>query len=176
MATTQILLTQPVDKLGGEGEQVRVRAGYARNYLIPRNLAMPVNRANKKYVEALTARREARERQEREFADALLAKLEKISFAIAVKTGEGGKLFGSVTANDLVERLKAEGVEVEKKQLNLYTPVKSLGKHTTRIKLHPEVSYDLEWEVVSENPIDDPEAEEAAAPAESDEAGKTPAG
>lgn len=170
MASTEVLLTQPVDKLGGEGQQVRVRAGFARNFLIPRNMAMPVNRANKKYVEALNARREAREKQEREHAEAVLAKLETVSFAIVVKTGDGGKMFGSVTANDLVERLKEEGIELEKKQLNLYSPVKTLGKHTTKIKLHPEISFELEWEVVSENPIDTPAEDGNASETPSEEA------
>lgn len=163
------MLLEPVENLGGEGETVKVKPGYARNFLLPRKLALPVNRANRKYVEALSARREAREKQEREYAEGLLAKLETLSIAFAVKTGEGGKMFGSVTANDLVERLKEEGVELEKKQLNLYTPVKTLGKHTTKIKLHNDVSFELEWEVVSENPIDMPaeEGQETAeAPAE----------
>lgn len=164
MAHSEVMLLQPVESLGGEGETVKVKAGYARNFLLPRKLALPVNRANRKYVEALSARREAREKQEREYAEAVLAKLEKVTIAIAVKTGEGGKMFGSVTAQDLLDRLKEEGIELDKKQLNLYSPVKTLGKHSTKVKLHPEVSYDLEWEVVSENPIDAPEEE--AAPAE----------
>ena len=163
MAHSEVMLLQPVENLGGEGQTVKVKAGYARNFLLPRKLALPVNRANRKYVESLSARREAREKQEREYADALLAKLEKVTIAIAVKTGEGGKMFGSVTAQDLLDRLKEEGIELDKKQLNLYSPVKSLGKHSTKVKLHPEVSYDLEWEVVSENPIDAPEEENAPA-------------
>ncbi len=170
MAHSEVLLLQPVENLGGEGETVKVKAGYARNFLLPRNLALPVNRANKKYVESLTARREAREKQEREHAEQVLAKLETLSIAIAVKTGEGGKMFGSVTSNDLVDRLKEEGIELEKKQLNLYSPVKTLGKHTTKIKLHPEVSFELEWEVVSENPIDAPEEAEASEEAPAEEA------
>lgn len=152
---TEVLLLQPVESLGHEGDQVSVKAGYARNFLLPRNLALPVNRANKKYIESLQARKEARLKQEREHAEQILARLEKVSIAIAVKTGEGGKMFGSVTAQDLVDRLKEDGIEIERKQLNLHTPVKTLGQHTTKIKLHPEVTYSLEWEVVSENPIEE---------------------
>lgn len=161
MATTQVLLLTPVEKLGHEGESVSVKAGYARNYLLPRKLALPVNRANQKYIDSLQKRRDERLRQEKEHAEAILAKLEKINIAIAVKTGEGGKMFGSVTANDLIARLAEDGIELDKKHLNLYTPVKSLGKHTTKVKLHAEISYELEWEVVSENPIEDV-GEEAA--------------
>ena len=160
MATTQIYLTKPVENLGHEGDLVTVKAGFARNYLLPRGFAMPVNRGNRKYIESLQSRKEERLREERAHADALLAKLETISIAIAVKTGEGGRMFGSVTSADLVKRLAEEGVELDKKQLNLYTPVKSLGKHITRIKLNSEVNFDLEWEVVSENPIELPQQEE----------------
>ncbi|WP_309381776.1 50S ribosomal protein L9 [Cerasicoccus frondis] len=156
-----VLLLEPVENLGHEGDQVSVKAGYARNFLLPRKLALPVNRANKKHIEALQARKEARLKQEREHAEQVLARLETVSIAIAVKTGEGGKMFGSVTSQDLVDRLKEDGIEVERKQLNLHTPVKTLGKHTTKVKLHPEVSYELEWEVVSENPIEEV-AEEGA--------------
>ncbi|MBC2593374.1 50S ribosomal protein L9 [Ruficoccus amylovorans] len=162
MATTDILLLEPVTGLGGEGDQVTVKAGYARNFLLPRKLALPVNRANQKYIDALQKRRAEREAKELGHAQELAAKIEKVSIAIAVKTGEGGKMFGSVTAQDLIDRLAEEGVELERKQLNLYTPVKALGKHATKVKLHPEVTVEFEWEVVSENPIE--ENEEAEAP------------
>ena len=75
-------------------------------------------------------------------------------------------MFGAVTAQDLIERLKEEGIEIDKKRVNLYTPVKTLGKHTTKVKLHPQVSVEFDWEVVSENPIEtDAETEQAAEPA-----------
>jgi large subunit ribosomal protein L9 len=154
MATQKLYLLQPIENLGHEGDLVSVKAGYARNFLLPRKMAMPVNRGNQKYIDSLQQRKANRLKQEREFAEALLKKLEGISIAISVKTREGGRMFGSVTASDLLDRLKEEGVELEKKQLNLYTPVKSLGKHITRIKLNADISYDLEWEVVSENPIE----------------------
>lgn len=160
MATTDIYLLQPVDALGGEGDRVTVKAGYARNFLLPRNLAMPVSRGNRKYIEALQARKEARLKKEREYAEGVLAKLETVTIAISVKTGEGGKMYGSVSAADLVARLAEEGIELEKKQLNLYTPVRTLGQHSTKIKLHPEITFELNWEVVSENPIDLPSENE----------------
>lgn len=160
MAYSEVLLLKPVEGLGGEGEQVRVRAGFARNYLWPRKIAVPVSHANRKQVEALQAARARREAQELDNAKALEEKLSKVSVAIAVKTGEGGKMFGSVTAQDVIKRLADEGIEIEKKRLSLQSPIKALGKHKTLIKIHPEVSFELELEVVSENPIDEVEAGE----------------
>lgn len=160
MAYSEVLLLKPVEGLGGEGEQVRVRAGFARNYLWPRKIAVPVSHANRKQVEALQAARTRREAQELDSAKALEEKLSKVSVAIAVKTGEGGKMFGSVTAQDVITRLADEGIEIEKKRLSLHTPIKALGKHKTRIKIHPEITFELELEVVSENPIEEVEAGE----------------
>lgn len=154
MATSQIYLLQPVENLGHEGDLVTVKAGYARNYLLPRKLAIPYQRGNQKYIEALQRRKDERLKKEREYAEGLLSRLEKAQIAISVKTGDAGRLFGSVSAADLVKRLAEDGIEVDRKQLNLHTPVKSLGKHVTKIKLHPEITFELEWEVVSENPIE----------------------
>lgn len=156
MANTDVLLLKPVENLGGEGEQVSVKAGYARNFLFPQKFAMPVNRANKKQIEALIKAREIREANERSAAEKLAEKLGSVTIAIAVKTGEGGKMFGSVTAADLLERLAQEGVEISKKQLQL-NPVKELGKHTASVKLHHDVKVELAFEVVSENPIEEKE-------------------
>lgn len=164
MATCEIYLLQPIDNLGGEGDLVTVKAGYARNYLLPRGLAIPVNRGNQRYIEALQKRKADRLAKELETAKALAEKLANVRIAIAVKTGEGGKMFGSVTSQDLIERLAQEGIQLERRQLNLHTPVKTLGKHVTKIRLHPEIQVELEWEVVSENPIEGaPQAQETAA-------------
>jgi large subunit ribosomal protein L9 len=160
MATTDLLLIKPVDNLGNEGQQVKVRAGFARNYLLPHGIGIPVTRANRKQVEVLRARAEVRRQQELEVANATAAKLAAIKVAIAVKTGPGGKVFGAVTAQDLVNRIKEDGLTLEKKNVYLHTPVRSLGKHTTRIRLHQDVTVDFEFEVVSENPIEEAPAEE----------------
>jgi len=162
MATTELLLLKPIEDLGNEGDQVSVKSGYARNYLLPHNLAVPVTRANKKQIEVLQARRDERLRKELEGANELKGKIEKVSVAIAVKTGPGGKVFGAVTAQNLIERLAEDGIELDKKQVSLHTPAKSLGKHTTRIRLHPEVSVDFEFEIVSENPIEEEGEAEAS--------------
>jgi large subunit ribosomal protein L9 len=149
MATTEILLLQPVENLGAEGDTVKVKAGYARNYLLPRKLALPVTQANRKYVESLQARRAQREAKEIAGAEEIKSKIEKIEMVFEVKTGEEG-VFGAVTAADLIERFKEKGIELDKKQLSLYTPAKSLGKHTTRIRLHREVSFEFEFELKAE--------------------------
>ncbi|MFA5258260.1 MAG: 50S ribosomal protein L9 [Opitutales bacterium] len=159
MATTDLLLLKPVENLGNEGEQVNVRAGFARNYLLPHGIAILVTKSNRKQIEALRARSEARRKAELDGAKEIAAKLEAIKVAIAVKTGPGGKVFGSVTAQDLLARIKEEGVELEKRQISLHTPAHTLGKHTTRIRLHSEVSIEFEFEIVSENPIEDASAD-----------------
>ena len=126
-------------------------------------LAIPVTRSNRKQIEALRTRAEKRLQSELEGAQALAKKLEGLSIVFAVKTGPGGKMFGAVTSQDLVAKIAEHGVELEKKQISLYTPVKSLGKHTNRIRLHPDVSVDFEFEVVSENPIEEEENQSESA-------------
>ena len=155
MSTQNILLLKPIEGLGHEGEQVKVKAGYARNYLLPKKLAIPLTAANRKQMEALQRASEIRLAKELTAAEEIAGRIGKVHIAIPVKTGPGGRLFGSVTNLDLEKRLLEEGIEVERKQIHLYSPVKTLGKHTTRIKLHAEVSVDFEFEVVSENPIEE---------------------
>lgn len=160
MAHSEVLLLKPVEGLGAEGDQVKVRAGYARNYLLPREIAAPLTQANRKQVEALKKRRSEREAKELQGAQEIASKLAKVSIAFAVKTGEGGKMFGAITNADLHEKLVQAGVEIEKKKIHLFTPVKTLGKHEVKIKLHTDVTVDLSFDVVSENPIV-PAADEA---------------
>jgi large subunit ribosomal protein L9 len=154
MANSEILLLKPVEGLGGEGDQVKVRAGYARNYLLPRGFAAPVTLANRKQVDALKRRRAERESLELNGAQELGKKLEKTSFAFAVKTGEGGKMFGAITGSDIHDKLTAAGFSIDKKRILMHTPVKTLGKHTVKVKLHADVAVELAFDVVSENPIE----------------------
>ena len=163
MAHTEVLLVQPVEGLGGEGDQVKVRAGYARNFLLPRKIAVPLNSSNKKHVDSLKKRRAEREQTELNGAQDVAKKLEKTSIAFAVKTGEGGRMFGAITSQDIHDKLAAAGLQIDKKKIHLFTPVKTLGKHTVKIKLHPDVSVDLAFDVVSENPIEAVAAEEKPA-------------
>ena len=159
MANNQVLLLSPISGLGSEGDTVTVRAGYARNFLLPRKLALPITQANKKQVAALLTSRESREQKEFEDARTLGERVASVSVAIAVKTGKGGKMFGAVTANDLITRLSEEGIVLNKKQLALPQPIKELGSHSVILKLHTAVDSALKFEVVSENPIE--EADEA---------------
>ena len=157
MATQEVLLLQPVANLGAEGEAVHVKSGYARNFLLPRKLAVPMNQSNRRYLDALDQRRAQRERDEMADAERLASQMKKSSIAIAVKTGEGGKMFGSVTAANIVDRLKEDGIEIKKKQLSLSGPIKELGRHTLEVKLSPDIQVKLNIEVVSENPIEEEE-------------------
>jgi large subunit ribosomal protein L9 len=154
MAQSEILLLKPVEGLGGEGDQVKVRAGYARNYLLPRGVAVPLTQANRKQVEALKKRRSVRETQELAGAQEIADKLGKTSLAFAVKTGEGGKTFGAVTSADIHDKLVAAGFSIERKRIHLYAPVKTLGQHTVKIRLHADITVELPFDVVSENPIE----------------------
>jgi large subunit ribosomal protein L9 len=153
MAHHEVLLIKPVEGLGAEGDQVKVRAGYARNYLLPQAIAVPLTGANRKQVEALKKRRAEREAQELAGAREIAGRLAQVRIAFAVKTGEGGKMFGAVTANDIHEKLTQAGVELDKRKIQLHTPIKALGQHTVKIRLHAEVSVELNFDVVSENPI-----------------------
>ncbi|MGE4550271.1 MAG: 50S ribosomal protein L9 [Opitutales bacterium] len=154
MATTEVLLIQQVENLGAEGDRVKVKAGYARNWLLPRHLAVPLTQANKKHLESLMKAREKREANELQQAEEVGAKLSAVSVAISVKTGEGGKMFGSVTVPQLLEKLAEQGFHLERRHIVPFSPVKELGKHSATCKLHPEVQIDVAFEVVSENPIE----------------------
>jgi large subunit ribosomal protein L9 len=159
MAHSEVLLVKPVEGLGGEGDQVKVRAGYARNYLLPRKIAVQLNASNKKHVDALKKRRAEREQTELNGAQDVAKKLEKTSLAFAVKTGEGGRMFGAITAQDIHDKLVASGLQIDKKKIHHFTPVKTLGKHTVKIKLHADVTVEVGFDVVSENPIEPAAAE-----------------
>src|SRR5688500_6418556 len=163
MAHSEVLLVKPVEGLGGEGDQVKVRAGYARNFLLPRKIAVPLTGANRKQVDALKKRRAEREQTDLNAAQELGKKLEKTSLAFAVKTGEGRRMFGAITSQDVHEKLTAAGIEIDKKKIHLFTPVKTLGYHTVNIKLHSDVSVAVGFDVVSENPIEPAAVEEKPA-------------
>ena len=137
MATTKVLILKPVENLGGEGEQVTVKAGYARNFLFPKKVAIPVNKANKKQIEALIKARELREAKELENAQALAKVLADMSIAFAVKTGEGGKLFGSVTAADLLAKIAEGDTSCSSRQgaWQAYRPDKAPSRRKGRFQL-----------------------------------------
>lgn len=162
MANSDILLLEAIKGLGSEGDTVSVRAGYARNFLFPRKLAIPVNQGNRKQIESLKVAKEKRVAEELEASKSLAQKIEQTNISIAVKTGDNGKMFGSVTSADILTRLEEENVLLEKKQLNVAQPIKDLGSHKIQVKLNSEIEATFNLEIVSENPIiPDSEVEEA---------------
>ena len=157
MPQTEILLVDHIEKLGSEGDVVKVRSGFARNYLIPQNKAVPLTHANKKRLDSLKVARAARETEELQKSQEVGSKLSELTVAVAVKTGAGGKLFGSVTALHVLEKLEEKGFKLDKKHLTNFSPVKELGQFPVTLTLHKEVVVEIKLEVVSENPIEEVE-------------------
>jgi len=165
----QIILTALVDNLGAEGDTVTVADGYARNFLIPKGLAMPATPGNLRRVESLRKKREASLAAQLEGAKTAAAQLVKQSYTITAAAGEDGKLYGSVTSSDISEALKKEGVEVDRRKIVLEHAIRELGVYDVDVKLHPDVATKVKIWVVG------PEGEAAPAkkPAAPDEkAGK----
>lgn len=164
MAKTEVILTHHIVGLGGESDQVRVAAGYARNYLLPNRLAIPVTKSNKRQMEALRQRRAEREAHEFNHMTELSKALGKLICIIKVKTGEEGKLFGAVTAGMIADELKHQfDIALDKKKIRLEHPVRALGEYEVELHLHAEVKGTLKVRVESTTPIAAPAAE---APAE----------
>ncbi|MDR1433377.1 MAG: 50S ribosomal protein L9 [Puniceicoccales bacterium] len=153
MATTEVLLLKYIKTLGSEGDLVKVRSGYARNFLFPNGVALPLTHANKKRIEALQKARGVREKHDLEHAQAQAEQLSHMSLAIVVKTGENGRMFGAVTAKEICDHLAGSGMEIDRKKIHLSAPIKEVGCHKISIKLHTDVFVDLNLDVVSENPI-----------------------
>jgi large subunit ribosomal protein L9 len=146
----EVILMSNIKDLGAEGDVVKVADGYARNYLLPRNLAAPVTEATRRRLEKKRRERTAQEAQELEQAQAAARTIESASCTIAVKTGPEGKLFGSVSAGDIVDSLKEQGITLDKHQLILEEPLRELGVFKVDIKLHPDVETSLKVWVVEE--------------------------
>jgi len=146
----EVILREHVDHLGKRGEIVKVADGYARNYLLPRKLALPATDGNRKHVERERKIMETREGEERGRAEAIAARLQAIDIAIARRVGDTEQLYGSVTASDIADLLKAKGFEVDRRKLILPEPLKTLGEHNVPLKLHREVTVALKVRVVRE--------------------------
>ena len=146
----EVILREHVDNLGKRGEIVKVADGYARNYLLPRKLALPATDGNRKHVERERKIMESREAEEKGQADAMAARLAAVDISIARRVGETDQLYGSVTSADIVEVLKAKGFDVDKRKLILPEPIKAIGDHTVPLKLHREVTVPLTVHVVKE--------------------------
>ena len=146
----ELILMADVEGLGLEGQTVNVTEGYARNYLLPRKLAVPVSHAALKRLEKNRLARESRQQNERAAAQALAKALEQVSCTITVKVGDNDKLFGSVNANDIADTLKAQKIELDRRKIHLAEPIRELGVYTVKVKLHPEVEASLKVWVVGE--------------------------
>jgi large subunit ribosomal protein L9 len=154
MPKTEVILTHNVVGLGAESDQVSVAAGYARNFLFPHNLAIPLTGANKRQLEALKKRRVERETKELSSMNELASALSKLTLLIAVKTGEDGKMFGSVTAGTIADELRHQyEATVDKRKIHLEHPIKGIGDHQVELRLHPDVTCTLKVRVESSTPL-----------------------
>jgi large subunit ribosomal protein L9 len=145
----KLILTQEVGGLGAPGDIVEVKDGYGRNYLIPRGFGIRWTRGGEKTIESITKSRDARAVRDAEHATEVKAKLEDSTFNVKVRAGEGGRLFGAVTAGDIAAAITEGGGEVDKRTIVVGNPIKSLGAHTVKVKLHDDVEAEVHLNVVS---------------------------
>jgi len=153
MAHTKVLLREDVDDLGARGEIVRVRSGYARNYLLPRNLAVEATAGNVKGIESERAALLKKEAKERATAEAQSQQMSTLELEFKRKAGEQGALYGSVTSMDVAEALRERGYEIERHRIHLREPLKRLGEYTVPVRLHRDVTIDLKVRVASEGEV-----------------------
>ena len=146
----EVILREFVDKLGKRGEIVKVSSGYARNYLLPRKLALPATEGNKKHVERERKKMDTREAEEKSQAEAIAARLASVDIRIARRVGDTEQLYGSVTSADITEFLKEKGFDVDRRKLILPEPIKTIGEHDVPLKLHRDVTVPLKVKVVKE--------------------------
>ena len=146
----EIILREDVQHLGKVGEVVKVKDGYARNYLLPKGLAYPATEANKKKI-AYEGERIAKQRaSEKSAAETEATRLVGVQLSFAVKVGEEDKLYGSVTAGDIQRKLEELGIRVDKRKIDLHEPIRELGEFSVGIKIHPEVRPEVRITVVKE--------------------------
>lgn len=146
----EVILREDVKSLGKAGEMVRVKPGYARNYLLPHGLAFEATEGNKKRIAAETRARGVRNQAERTEAERVAAELSGVTLTLTGKAGEEGKLFGSITAQDVASALAAQGHQVDRRRIELEHPIKSLGEHRVGVRVHPEVHAEVRVTVVAE--------------------------
>lgn len=153
MAHTKILLREDVDDLGARGEIVRVRAGYARNYLLPRKLAVEATTSNVKQIEQERAALLKKEATERGTAEGQAEQMRALVLEFKRKAGEQGALYGSVTSMDIAEALKERGYEIDRHRLHLREPIKRLGDVAVPLRLHRQVTVELQVKVIAEGEV-----------------------
>jgi len=146
----EVILREHVDNLGRRGDLVKVADGYARNYLLPRKLALLATEGNKKQIERERVKFDAKELEERKVAEAVAERLASVEIEIARKVGETEALYGSVTSGDIADVLHAKGFDFDKRKLVLQEPIKKLGEYTVPVKLHRDVTTNVKVRVVAE--------------------------
>ena len=146
----EVILRQDVSSLGRAGDLVKVKSGYARNYLLPQGLAYEATEGNRKRIAAEARSRETRLGAERGEAEALATRLAGVALSFTRKAGEGDRLFGSITAQDIADGLAAQGHTIDRRKIDLDQPLKSLGSHTVTVRLHHEVQAEVHISVVAE--------------------------
>jgi large subunit ribosomal protein L9 len=146
----EVILREDIKTLGRTGEMVRVKPGYARNYLLPKGLAYEATEGNKKRIAAETRVRTARNQAEQAEAERFAATLREVTLTLSGKAGEEGKLFGSITSQDIADALGRQGHTVDRRRIELEHPIKTTGTHTVAVRLHPEVHAELRVSVVAE--------------------------
>jgi len=146
----EVILRQYVEHLGKRGDVVKVAAGYARNYLLPRKLALPATDGNKRHVDRERKIMEVKEADEKSQAQAVASRIEAIDVVITRRVGETDQLYGSVTSGDIAEFLKSKGFEIDRRKLILPEAIKTIGTHNVPLKLHRDVTVPLKVQVVKE--------------------------
>ena len=144
----EVILREHVDNLGRRGDVVKVAAGYARNYLLPRKLALAVTAANKRQIERERASAEARDAEEKAAAEAIAQRISQTEIEISRRVGENDTMYGSVTTADIAAALHAKGFEVEKRRITLPDALKTVGEHTIPVKIHRDVTAQVKVKVV----------------------------
>jgi len=146
----EVILREHIDNLGRRGDLVKVADGYARNYLLPRKMALLATEGNKKVIERERAKFDANEAEEQKVAQAVADRLGNVEIEIARKVGETDALFGSVTNGDIAEALTGKGFDIDRRKIQLHEPIKKLGEVTVPVKLHRDVVVQLKVKVVAE--------------------------
>ena len=146
----EVILREHIDNLGQRGDVVKVADGYARNYLLPRKLALAVTDSNRRQIDRERKLADARDVEEKQQAEALAQRLQQSDLEIGRRVGENNTLYGSVTSADIAEALAARGFEIDKRKINLPDPLKSIGEVTVPVKIHREVTAQVKVRVVPE--------------------------
>ena len=146
----EVILREDVKSLGKAGELVKVKPGYARNFLLPKGLAYEATDGNRKRIQAESKARQTKMAEERAVAEGVASKLNAVSLTLSRKAGEGDRLFGSITAQDIADALATAGHAIDKRKIELEHPIKTVGQHTVPVRLHHDVEAELRLTVVAE--------------------------